>query len=184
VLKLNRIRFSADEAVAARKLKQFRDSYPDRLVGHERQLKQHELQLDHHRREMDHYEKLLELHQSDFKEYAALAKEGGLEFPDLPRVPSKPSRPEPPGIRDQLAEINAEFAAQRFHYFDATSRFNWMACAGAIALVGRLLYLRMFDVNGSRIFHVIILAVRFVFMFGTFFHTILSSIVGFMKMLG
>ena len=109
-----------------------------------------------------------------------VAKEGGLDFPDLPRVPSKPAPPEAPGMRDQLAEINARFASQRFHYFDATSRFNWLACAGAVALVGGLLYLLMFDVRGARTFYLVILAVSFLFLIGPSFHTILSSIVGFM----
>lgn len=184
VLKLNRIRFSADEAVAAEEAQRHKDSYPDRLATYELDLQQHELLKAHHEREMAHYERLVELSKTDVEEYARLAAEGGLQFPPLPRVPRMPGPPEEPGLRDRLVQINADFAAQRFHYFDMTSKMNWVACAGALMLVGGLLYLLLFDPDGGRLFYLLVLVLSFVFLIGPAFHSILSGIVGFLEVPG
>jgi hypothetical protein len=57
---------------------------------------------------------------------------------------------------------------------------NWIACAAALALAGGLLYLLLFDVNGNRWFYVIALSISFVFLIGPAFHSILTSIIGFL----
>jgi hypothetical protein len=181
VLQLNRIRFSGEEARAAQELQRYRDSYPDRVAAHELALQQHELQKGHFQQQMEHYERLVELSRTDFDEYVRAAKDGALQLPPLPRLPRMPSPPEPVDARDRLAEIRADFATQRYHYFDMTSRMNWVACAGAVALVGGLLFLLMFDVNGARLFYLIILVLSFIFLIGPSFHTILSGIVGFLE---
>ncbi len=182
VLKLNRIKFSADEEIAINQAERYRETHPQRVAAHVVELKQHEMQKAHYERQMEHYNMLIELQQADLEEYSRLSTDGGLEFPPLPRVPRMPSPPEPPGIQDRLVEINTKFAAQRFHYFDMTAKLTWVACIGAIALAGGLMYLLMFDVNGSRVFYVIILLISFVFMIGPSFHTIMSAIVGFLQM--
>jgi hypothetical protein len=63
-----------------------------------------------------------------------------------------------------------------------TGKLTWVACIGALALVGGLLYLLMFDVDGRRLYYVIVLLISFVFLIGPSFHTILSTIVGFLEM--
>jgi bacteriorhodopsin len=83
-------------------------------------------------------------------------------------------------LSDQLAQINAEFRAQQFHYFDSTSALNWVCCASALVLVGGLLSLIMFDTGSVRAFYLAVLVLSFVFMIGPSFHSIMSAIVGFL----
>jgi|TARA_B110001454_G_C12413987_1_gene306441 hypothetical protein len=55
------------------------------------------------------------------------------------------------------------------------------ACIAALSLVGGLLYLLMFDVEGKRIFYIIILVLSFVFMTGPSCHSIMSAVAGFLQ---
>ncbi|MBT7065555.1 MAG: hypothetical protein HN919_04585 [Verrucomicrobia bacterium] len=170
VLELNTIRFSSENIRADENIKDLKESYPLRTAQHEMQMKQYDIQ-------MDHYKSMLELFNTDYDEYVKRKKDH-FAPPQLPRKPQKPRSPE---LSDKLAGINAEFRGQQFHYFDMTSMLNWVACAAALALVGGLLYLLMFDVEGQRLFYLAVLILSFVFMIGPSFHSIMSAIVGFLR---
>ncbi len=133
-------------------------------------MQQYELQ-------QEHYEEMLALYRTDYDAYVQRLKD---EYrpPNLPNQPGKPRSPE---LSDQLAQMNAEFRAQQYHYFDSTSRMNWISCASALALVGGLLWLIMFDQGSQRLPYLVVLVLSFVFMIGPSFHSIMSAIVGFLR---
>ena len=170
VLTLNRIRFSAENVRSDENMRQLKESAPVRLAEYEAQMKQYEIQ-------MKHYRQMLDLYNNDYDEYVKRRKDRYAP----PKLPSKPQRPRSPEVSDELAKINAEFRQQQYRYFSRTSYLNWVACAAALSLVGALLYLLMFDVEGKRIFYVVIFVLSFVFMIGPSFHSILSAIVGFLR---
>jgi len=170
VLELNRIRFSSDNLRAEEKLQEMKRSYPTRMKEYEVRVKNYELQREH-------FQEMLELYESDYDAYVKRLKDN-YRPPQLPQRPSKPRSPE---LSDQLAKINAEFRAQQFHYFNTTSRLNWVCGAAALLLTGGLLFLVMFESGGARLFYVIVLVVSFVFMIGPSFHSIMSAIVGFLQ---
>jgi hypothetical protein len=170
ILELSRIRFSADNAQAEDHLREIKDSYPLRVAEHEVALKQYELQ-------MGHYQEMLTLYRTDYDAYVRRLKD---EYrpPELPQRPHKPRSPE---LTDRLAEINTAFRNQQYHYFDSTSRMNWVCCVSALTLVGGLLWLIMFDVESPRLLYVGVLILSFVFMIGPSFHSIISAIAGFLR---
>ena len=170
VLTLNKIRFSADNVRAEDHLREMTESYPVRLAAYEVQLKHYELQTDH-------YNQMLQLYGTDYDEYVRRLKDK-YEPPRLPRKPSKPVSPE---LSDQLGKINADFRAQQYHYFDSTSRLNWITCASALVLVGGLLFLTMFETGNQRLMYLVVLLLSFIFMIGPSFHSIMSAIVGFLN---
>lgn len=86
-----------------------------------------------------------------------------------------------PELSDKLGQINADFRAQQYHYFDSTSRLNWVCCASALILVGGLLFLIMFETGNQRMLYLAVLILSFVFMIGPAFHSIMSAIVGFLQ---
>jgi len=170
VLELNRIRYSADNIRAEENIKDLKESYPQRVLEHDIRLKNFELQ-------MEHYEEMLELYRTDYKAYVTRIKDKY----HPPQLPLKPQKPKSPELSDQLAQINADFRSQQFHYFDSTSRLNWICCASALILVGGLLVLIMFEKGQQRIFYLVILILSFVFMIGPSFHSLMSAVVGFMR---
>ena len=170
VLTLNKIRFSADNVRAEDNLREMTESYPVRLVEYDAQSKHYELRMDHHTR-------MLELYRTDYDEYVKRIKDKYAP-PPLPRRPVKPQSPE---LSDQLGRINADFRAQQYHYFDSTSRLNWVTCASALILVGGLLFLAMFETGNQRLLYLVVLILSFVFMIGPSFHSIMSAIVGFLN---
>ena len=170
VLKLNKIRFSSENVRAEENLRDRKESYPVRMAEYEVQMKNYELQ-------MEHYEEMLELYRTDYNEYVKRLK----DHYKPPQLPHKPQKPKSPDLSDQLAKINAEFRAQQFHYFDSTSRLNWVCCASALVLVGGLLSLIMFEAGNQRILYLVVLVLSFVFMIGPSFHSIMSAIVGFLR---
>ena len=106
------------------------------------------------------------------------------ELPQEPAPPQMPVRPKPPRSPEytqQLSEINAQFRAQKHHYFEVTGVLNWVAMAGALCLVGGLLYLLMFDTANGRLIYFFTLVLSFVFLIGPSFHSIMSAIVGFLE---
>ncbi|MDZ7620214.1 MAG: hypothetical protein U1E05_24705 [Patescibacteria group bacterium] len=169
VLKLNKIRFSSENVRAEESLREMKESYPIRVAEHEVHAKNYEL-------EMEHYQEMLNLYRTDYEEYVKRLKD---EYRP-PQLPQKPQKPRSPELSDQLAQINAEFRAQQFHYFDSTSVLNWVCCASALVLVGGLLSLIMFDTGSVRAFYMAVLILSFVFMIGPSFHSIMSAIVGFL----
>jgi hypothetical protein len=169
VLKLNRIRFSSENVRAEETLREMKESYPVRVAEHQVHLKNYELQ-------MEHYQEMLELYRSNYEEYVRRLKDSYRP----PQLPQKPQKPRSPELSDQLAKINAEFRAQQFHYFDATSGLNWVCCVSAMVLVGGLLLLLMFETGNQRFFYLAVLILSFVFMIGPSFHSIMSAIVGFL----
>jgi len=170
VLLMSRIRFSSDNVRADEAVKEMQVSYPERLAEYELQKKQYAI-------EMEHYKDMLELYRTNYDEYVRRQKD--LYSPSgLPRKPDVPRTPE---VRDELTRINAAFRAQKYHYFSSAVVWNWVACAAALVLVAGLLYLLMFDVEGRRIFYVVVLLVSFVFMIGPAFQSILSGIIGLMR---
>lgn len=170
VLTLNKIRFSADEARASYEMQQLKENYPDEIQRHQVAMKNYELQ-------MEHYREMLELYQTDYEAYVQRLEDEYVP----PKLPSQPSPPRPPEYTQKLSEIDAEFRAQRHHYFELTSILNWIAWAAAISLVCGLLCLILFDAAGNRLLYFATLVLSFVFMIGPSFHSIISAIVGFLK---
>ena len=89
--------------------------------------------------------------------------------------------PKSPEYLKQLSEIDAQFRAQKHHYFTVTSSLNWVAMVGALCLVGGLVYLIMFDLANGRLIYFFTLVLSFVFLIGPSFHSIMSAIVGFLE---
>lgn len=170
VLELNKIRFSSENVKAEEHLREMKESYPDRMA-------EHEVKMENYKLQMGHYQEMLKLYRTDYDEYARRLKDSYRP----PQVPQKPRKPKSPKLSDQLAGINASFRAQQFHYFDSTSKLNWVCCASALALVGGLLFLIMFETGNQRIFYLIVMVLSFVFMIGPSFHSIMSAIVGFLR---
>jgi hypothetical protein len=170
VLTLNKIRFSAENVRADEDVRSLTESFPVRLAEYEVQVKHYDLQ-------MDHYNQMLELYRTNYDEYVRRLKDK-YEPPELPWKPAKPRSPE---VADQLARINAEFRGQQYHYFESTSRLNWITCSSALALVAGLLFLIMFETGTQRFVYLVILILSFVFMIGPSFHSVMSAIVGFLR---
>jgi len=142
-----------------------------------------------------HYKKMLDLYLTDYDAYVKAIKDKYRppqlpaeptppEMPQEPAPPQMPVRPKPPRSPEYtqtLTEINADFRAQKHHYFEATSVLNWVAMAGALCLVGALVYLIMFDTANGRLIYFMTLVLSFVFLIGPSFHSIMSAIVGFLE---
>ena len=62
-----------------------------------------------------------------------------------------------------------------------TGRLNYVAWAAALALTGGLLYLLLFDRAGPRLIYLAVLLLSFVFLIGPSFHSILTTIIGFLE---
>ena len=170
VLTLNTIRLSSNNIMAEEARKGMEASFPARQ-------KEYELQMAHFEMESKHYEDMLDLYKTNYEEYV---KRVGDKFTP-PRMPRKPTPPVSPELSDELTKVGIEFRDQQYDYFNSTSKLNWIACIAAMSLVGGLLYLLMFDVNGKRIFYIVILVLSFIFMIGPSFHSIMSAIVGFLQ---
>ncbi len=224
VLKLNSIRFSADEARAKYQLKQLEENCPYELERFKAQqenqaakfkrdqeqykiaLKNHALTLAKNQTRYEvaqknyelqekHYRKMLEMYLNDYDAYvtAIWDKYSPPRLPDEPSMPKLPKEPAPPQMpvkpqpprspeyTKQLSEIDAEFRARKHHYFAVTSVMNWLAMAGAMCLVGGLLYLILFDTATGRLMYFLTLVLSFVFLIGPSFHSIMSAIVGFLE---
>ena len=169
VLELSRIRFSADDARARHELERMKQAYPERLERLRVETKNYELQLEH-------YKEMLELYQKDYDAYAQRLKDKY----QPPQLPVRPQPPDAPDFQETLAQINADFRARRYHYFRVTGALNGVAWAAAMALVGGLLYLLLFDLEGQRWLYGVLLVLSFVFLIGPSFHSILSAIIGFL----
>lgn len=170
VLELNRIRFSSENVRAEQNLKEMEESHPVRIAEYKVQTKNYELQ-------MEHYKEMLELYQTDYDEYVKRLKDDYRP----PQIPRKPQKPRSPELSDELGKINAEFRTQQYHYFDSTSRLNWVCCISALLLVGGLLFLIMFETGSQKVLYLIVLLLSFVFMIGPSFQSIMSAIVGFLR---
>ena len=170
VLTLNEIGFSADEARANYEMQQIEKDHP-------REVERHKVAVKNYGLQMEHYQEMLDLYESDYEAYAKRLKD---EY-EPPQLPYQPSPPKPPEYTRSLSKINAQFRAQKHHYFEATSSLNWVAWIAAVGLVGGLLWLIMFDTAGSRLVYLMTLVLSFVFMIGPSFHSILSAIVGFLE---
>ncbi len=170
VLTLNAIRFSADETRAKYDLQRLKKDYPHEVERHEVAVKNYELQ-------MKYYQEMLGLYNTDYDVYVKRIKD---EYRP-PKLPNRPQPPRPPEYTQKLSEIDANFRAQKHHYFQVTSVLNWVAMGAAICLVGGLLYLIMLDTVGGRLIYLATLLLSFVFMIGPSFHSIISAVVGFLK---
>jgi hypothetical protein len=170
VLKLNTIRLSSENIRTEEVRKNLKESLPARQ-------KEYEMRLTHYQTEQKHYEDMLDLYQTNYEEYVKRVED---KF-SPPMMPQKPQKPISPELSDQLTKVGVEFRDQQYHYFNSTSKLNWIACIAALSLVGGLLYLLMFDVEGKRIFYIIILVLSFIFMIGPSFHSIMSAVVGFLQ---
>jgi hypothetical protein len=170
VLKLNTIRLSSENIRMEEVRRETEESLPVRQ-------KEYELRMTHYQTEKKHYEDMLDLYQTDYEEYVKRTKD---KFAP-PRMPRKPTKPVSPELSDKLVKVGVEFRDQQYHYFSSTSKLNWIACIAALSLVGGLLYLLMFDLEGKRIFYIIILVLSFIFMIGPSFHSIMSAVVGFLQ---
>lgn len=170
VLKLNEIGFSSDQARAEYEQEQLKADFP-----HE--VEQYEVAKQNYKLQMEHYQQMLDLYKTDYDAYAQRLKD---EY-QPPQLPNRPQPPRPPEFTQQLSEINAEFRTQKHHYFDVTSKLNWVAWAAATCLVGGLLCLILFETGNGRLIYFATLVLSFTFMIGPSFHSILSAIVGFLK---
>jgi hypothetical protein len=170
VLTLSKIRFSAEQVKAEEAQRERKISYPDRSAEYQAQMKHFEIK-------QEHYRKMLGLYQDNYDEYVKRIHDG-YHPPDLP---AKPQKPQSPQLSDELANINMEFKAQQYHYFDSTSQLNWVCCVSALLLVASLLFLIMFETGGQRMLYLAVLVLSFVFMIGPAFHSILSAVVGFLE---
>jgi len=160
----------------------------------ERRKQRHKAAQVNYELQEKHYQKMLELYLKDYEGYVQALKDKYRppqlpaeptppEMPPEPSPPQMPVRPKPPRSPEytqQLSEIDAQFRAQKHHYFQVTSALNWVAMAGALCLVGGLLYLLMFDTANGRLFYFLTLVLSFVFLIGPSFHSIMSAIVGFL----
>ena len=169
VLALSRIRFSADDARARYELERMKLAFPDRLERHRVETKNYELQLEH-------YKEMLDLYRKDYGAYVQRLKDAY----QPPQLPVRPQPPDTPEFQETLAQINTDFRARKYHYFRITGALNGAAWAAAMALVGGLLYLLLFDVEGQRWLYGVVLVLSFVFLIGPSFHSILSAIIGFL----
>lgn len=169
VLGMSRIRFSADQKQTELEARQHRESYADRQRQYEIGVKNYETQLKH-------YERMMEIYERDFDEYTRLAEKSVVP----PQLPARPSAPRSPEVEDEFQSIRAEFVARRYRFFVISETGNWIACAGALALVGGLLYLLLFDVDSNRLYYFMVLGLSFVFLIGPSMHSILSAFIGMM----
>ena len=170
VLELNTIRMSSQNVMAEEAEKNLSESLPDRTKEYQNSLKQYEIQKKH-------YDEMLDLYESDYEEYVKRIKDKFVP-PSMPRSPSKPVSPE---LSDEMQKIAIEFRKKQSHYFESTSKLNWVSCVAALALVGGLLYLLLFDLEGKRLFYVVLLVLSFIFMIGPSFHSIMSALAGFLQ---
>jgi hypothetical protein len=170
VLALSRIHFSADEKKVELERQRSREQFPERQ-------RQYEVAVSNHETEVKHYEKMMSIYEANLDDYRSLTS----DRLQPPQMPSRPQPPDPPEVEDQFRSIQADFVARRYRYFAVSEYGNWIACGAAMLLVGGLLYLLMFDLNGNRLFYFLTLVLSFVFMIGPSFQSIMSAIVGFMN---
>ena len=130
VLKLNSIRMDSQNLMTDQERRDIEESSPVRKKEYEAKLGQYQIQKKH------------------YEEYVKRLKD---EFapPIMPRSPVKPLSPK---VSDDMREKVIEFREQQSKYFNSTSKLNWISCLAALSLVGGLLYLLMFDLEGKRIF--------------------------------
>ena len=166
VLELNTIRMSSQNVMAEEAEKNLSESLPDRTKEYQNSLKQYEIKKKH-------YDEMLDLYESDYEEYVKRIKDK-FAPPSMPRSPAKPVSPE---LSDEMQKIAIEFRKKQSHYFESTSKLNWVSCVAALALVGGLLYLLLFDLEGKRLFYVVLLVLSFIFMIGPSFHSIMLSLI-------
>jgi len=166
-LTLSRIGFSAEKEKAELDERRAEETYPDRVARHAVAVKNYDLQLQHH-------QTMLELYTTNYEEYSRRIQQQYIP----PQLPQQPEPPPPPEFEKRMTEIRTEFRLQKFRYFWITSSFNWVAWLAALALAGGLVFLLLFDLNGSRLFYVVVLIISFVFMIGPSFHTMMSLMVG------
>jgi len=169
-LTLNSIRFSADNIRAEYEIQRLKATYPERLEQHKVESKNYELQEQH-------YREMSELYHKDYEAYIKRIKD---QY-QPPQLPARPARPDSPEVQEELSKINAQFRAEKYRYFRVASILNGTAWAAAMLLVGGLLFLLMFDVDGQRWYYVVVLGLSFTFMIGPSFHSILSAIIGFLS---
>ena len=170
VLKLNTIRMSSQNVMIDQERKDLEESSPVRKKEYEANLGQYQIQRKH-------YEEMLDLYKSDYEEYVKRIKDK-FAPPMMPRSPVKPLSPD---VSDEMRKIGIEFRDQQFKYFSSTSKLNWVSCLAALSLVGGLLYLLMFDLEGKRIFYLVLIVLSFVFMIGPSFHSLMSALAGFLQ---
>ena len=170
VLELNTIRMSSQNVMAVENEKSLNDSLPQRTKEYENKLKQYEIQKKH-------YDEMLDLYQSDYEEYVKRIKDKFVP----PRMPPNPVKPLSPEISDEMQKISIEFRKKQSHYFESTSKMNWVSCVAALTLVGGLLYLLLFDLQGKRLFYMVLLVLSFIFMIGPSFHSLMSALAGFLQ---
>ena len=170
VLELNTIRMSSQNVMAEETEKNLNDSLPQRTKEYENKLKQYEIQKKH-------YDEMLDLYQSDYEEYVKRIKDKFVP----PRMPPNPVKPLSPEISDEMQKISIEFRKKQSHYFESTSKMNWVSCVAALTLVGGLLYLLLFDLQGKRLFYMVLLVLSFIFMIGPSFHSLMSALAGFLQ---
>tara|TARA_B100000945_G_scaffold267222_1_gene227253 strand:+ start:51 stop:686 length:636 start_codon:yes stop_codon:yes gene_type:complete len=170
VLELNTIRMSSQNVMAEETEKNLNNSLPQRTKEYENKLKQYEIQKKH-------YDEMLDLYQSDYEEYVKRIKDKFVP----PRMPPNPVKPLSPQISDEMQKISIEFRKKQSHYFESTSKMNWVSCVAALTLVGGLLYLLLFDLQGKRLFYMVLLVLSFIFMIGPSFHSLMSALAGFLQ---
>ena len=161
---------SSQNVMAEEAEKNLNESLPERTKEYQNSLKQYEIQKKH-------YDEMLDLYESDYEEYVKRIKDKFVP-PSMPRSPAKPVSPE---LSDEMQKIAIEFRKKQSHYFESTSKLNWVSCVAALALVGGLLYLLLFDLEGKRLFYVVLLVLSFIFMIGPSFHSIMSALAGFLQ---
>ena len=170
VLELNTIRMSSQNVMAEETEKNLNNSLPQRTKEYENKLKQYEIQKKH-------YDEMSDLYQSDYEEYVKRIKDKFVP----PRMPPNPVKPLSPEISDEMQKISIEFRKKQSHYFESTSKMNWVSCVAALTLVGGLLYLLLFDLQGKRLFYMVLLVLSFIFMIGPSFHSLMSALAGFLQ---
>ena len=170
VLELNTIRMSSQNVMAEETEKNLNNSLPQRTKEYENKLKQYEIQKKH-------YDEMMDLYQSDYEEYVKRIKDKFVP----PRMPPNPVKPLSPEISDEMQKISIEFRKKQSHYFESTSKMNWVSCVAALTLVGGLLYLLLFDLQGKRLFYMVLLVLSFIFMIGPSFHSLMSALAGFLQ---
>lgn len=137
--------------------------------------KDYELQKQAYQMRVAHYNKMVKRFQEDYDTYR---KERHPEAPIPPRLPEPPSNPEE---QKKVRELTTEFIAHRFGFYTTLYILCFVNLLGAAMLVGGIVTLILFERPKGRLAWLGLLVLSFVFLIGPAFHTILSALVGWLK---
>ncbi|MCB9796397.1 MAG: hypothetical protein H6741_27185 [Alphaproteobacteria bacterium] len=167
VITLSAMHLDADAVRARGNLDAHEESYADRVAVFEMQQAHYEVQLQH-------YRDMLALYESDYDAYVLRLEDAFVP----PPMPERPTPPRSPSVEAELYEINTAFRERRAEYFHRLAGLNVVAAGAALATVGGLVFLLLFDDRGRWWIYLALLSVSFVFLIGPAFHAMLTGLIG------